>query len=140
MNEESITYRRALRVTVIGIAALALIAVPVGLLVGGTAGLLAAEIGVAVAALSGVTTQVAMVIGHDREAHVMAAIIGGSWLLKMLIIVVALLLLQGVEDFHRGLFAGFAVVGVLGTLAVDFWVIRSARIPYVDPGSRSGSN
>ncbi|GIG55311.1 hypothetical protein [Demequina activiva] len=139
MNEESVTYRRALRVTVIGIVALALIAVPVGLLVAGAPGLVAAEIGVAVAALSGLTTQLAMVIGHDREAHVMAGIIGGSWLLKMLIIIVALLLLQNVADFHKELFAAFAVVGVLGTLAVDFWVIRSARIPYVDPGAGSGS-
>ena len=139
MNEESTTYRRALRITVIGIAALALIAIPVGLLVAGGAGLAAAEIGVGVAALSGLTTQVAMVIGHDRESHVMAAIIGGSWLLKMLIIVLALLVLQGVEGFHRELFAAFAVVGVLGTLAIDFWVIRRARIPYVDPGARSES-
>lgn len=139
MNEEAVTYRRALRVTIIGIAALAIVAVPVGLLVAGGAGLAAAEIGVAVAALAGVTTQVAMVVGHHREAHVMAAIIGGSWLLKMLIIVVALLLLQNVDGFHKGLFAAFAVVGILGTLAIDFWVIRSARIPYVDPGARSGS-
>ena len=136
MNEESATYRRALRITVIGVAALAIIAVPVGLIVAGGPGLLAAEVGVLVAALSGVTTQVAMVLSHDRPAHVMAATIGGSWLLKMLIIIVALLVLSGVDGFHRGLFAGFAVAGVLGTLAVDFWVIRSARIPYVDPGSK----
>lgn len=136
MNAETTTYRRALRATVIGIAVLAIVAVPVGLLVGGGAGLLAAEIGVAVAALSGVTTQVAMVVGHDREPHVMAAIVGGSWLLKMLIIIVALIVLSGIDGFHRGLFAGFAVAGVLGTLAVDFWVIRSARIPYVDPGAK----
>jgi hypothetical protein len=139
VNEESLTYRRALRVTAIGIAALAIIAVPVGLLVGGTAGLIAAEIGVAVAALSGVTTQIAMVIGHQREPHIMAAIVGGSWLLKMFIIVIALLVLQGIDGFHKGLFAAFAVIGVLGTLAVDFWVIRSARIPYVDPGAGAGS-
>ncbi|WP_084105687.1 hypothetical protein [Demequina sp. NBRC 110056] len=136
MTAESTTYRKALRVTAILVIGLAVIAVPVGLLVGGTAGLVAAEIGVLVAALSGITTQVAMVIGHDREPHIMAAIMGGSWLLKMLIIIVALLVLQGVDGFHKGLFAGFAVAGVLGTLAVDFWVIRSARIPYVDPGAR----
>ncbi|WP_297081159.1 hypothetical protein [uncultured Demequina sp.] len=133
MTVESTTYRRALRLTVYGVVALAVLAVPVGLLVAGGAGLVAAEVGVAVAALSGVTTQVAMVISHNREPHVMAGIIGGSWLLKMLIIIVALLVLSGIDGFHRPLFAGFAVAGVLFTLAVDFWVIRSARIPYVDP-------
>ncbi|WP_084038209.1 hypothetical protein [Demequina sp. NBRC 110053] len=136
MTAESTTYRKALRFTAILVVALAIIAVPVGLVVGGTAGLVAAEIGVLVAALAGITTQVAMVIGHDREPHIMAAILGGSWLVKMLIIIVALLVLQDVEGFHRELFAGFAVAGVLGTLVVDFWVIRSARIPYVDTSAR----
>lgn len=132
MNEESLTYRRALRVTVIVIVALAIVAVPVGLVVAGGAGLFAAEIGVLVAALAGLTTQIAMVIAHDKPAHIMAAYVGGSWLAKMAIIVVALLVLQGVEGFHKAAFAAFAVTGVLATLAVDFWVIRSARIPYVD--------
>ena len=136
MNEESRTYRRALRVTVIVIVALAVIAVPVGLLVAGTAGLIAAETGVLVAALAGLTTQVAMVVAHDKPAHVMAGYVGGSWLAKMLIIVIALVVLAGIDGFHRELFAGFAVTGVIATLVVDFWVVRSARIPYVDGGSK----
>lgn len=133
MTAESITYRRALRITVIGIAALAVLAVPVGLLVAGGPGLVAALVGVGVAALSGVTTQVAMVIGHDREPHIMAAIVGGSWLAKMVIIVIALLVLDGIEGFHKALFAGFMLVGVIGTLAIDMWVMRAARVPYVEP-------
>ncbi|WP_084077037.1 hypothetical protein [Demequina sp. NBRC 110057] len=135
MTEESRTYRRALRVTVIVIVALAVIAVPVGLLVAGGAGLLAAEVGVAVAALAGLTTQIAMLVAHQKPPHIMAAYIGGSWLGKMLIIIVALLVLQGIEGFHKELFAAFAVTGIIATLAIDFWVIRNARIPYVDSGS-----
>lgn len=136
MNEESLTYRKALRVTTIGIVVLALVAIPVGLLVGGGVGLMSAEVGVVIAALAGLTTQAAMVLAHDKPAQTMAAYVGGSWLLKMLIIIVALLVLQGVDSFHKGLFAGFMMVGVVGTLAIDFWVVRSARIPYVDPGSK----
>ncbi|WP_061961788.1 hypothetical protein [Demequina flava] len=135
MTEESRTYRRALRFTVIGIIALAIIAVPVGLIVGGGSGLVAAEVGVAIAALAGLTTQGAMVLAHDKPAHMLGAYVGGSFLAKMLIIIVALLVLQGIEGFHKGLFAGFMLVGVLGTLAIDFWVIRKARIPYVEGGS-----
>lgn len=135
MTEESRTYRRALRVTIIVIVALAVIAVPVGLLVAGGAGLLAAEIGVAVAALAGLTTQVAMVMAHDKAPHVLAAYVGGSWLAKMFVIVIALLVLDGIDGFHKGLFAGFMLTGVLATLAVDMWAIRSSRVPYVDGGS-----
>ena len=135
MNEETTTYRRALRATVIAIGALAVVAVPVGWIVAGGAGVLAAEAGVAVAALSGITTQVAMLIGHRQAPHMLAAYIGGSWLLKMLIIVVALVALGSIEGFHRGLLAGFALAGVFATLAIDMWAMRAGRIPYVDSSS-----
>ncbi|MFV0632595.1 hypothetical protein [Demequina sp.] len=133
MSAESATYRKATRYTLIAVIALALIAIPVGLMVGGGAGLFAAEIGVAVTALSGLTTQVAMVMGHDREPHMMAAIVGGSWLVKMFIIVIAMIVLQDIDGFPKGLFAGFLLVGVVTTLVIDLWVIRKARIPYVEP-------
>ncbi len=136
MTEEAATYRRAFRVTAIGLAALAIIAAPVGLLIAGSAGLLAAEVGVAVAALAGLTTQAAMMIGHRRAPNFMAVIMLGSWLLKMVIIVVALLLLQGIDGFHRGLLAAFALVGVVWTLAIDLWSVQTSRITYVDPGSK----
>lgn len=136
MTEEATLYRRALRVSVIGLAALAVVAIPVGLLVAGGAGLLAAEVGVAVAALAGITTQVAMMVGHRHTPHMMAAILLGSWLLKMIIIVIVLLVLQGFEDFHKGIFAVFMLVGVFGTVAADLWAVRASRVPYVDPGSK----
>ncbi|MDN4481115.1 hypothetical protein [Demequina muriae] len=138
MNEETATYRRALRATAIAIVALAIIAVPVGLWVDGGSGVLAAEAGVAVAALSGITTQVAMLLGHRQAPHIMAAYIGGSWLLKMLLIVIALVALGSIEGFHRGLLAGFALAGVVATLAIDMWAMRAGRIPYVDPSSNAG--
>lgn len=136
MSEEIQIYRRALKVTGFGLAALAIIAVPVGLFVDGPAGLLAAVVGVAVAALAGLTTQVAMVVGHNRAPHLMAAMVLGSWLLKMIIIVIALLVLDGLDGFHKPLFAVFMLVGVFGALAADFWSVRATRIPYVDPGSK----
>lgn len=136
MTEEANLYRRALRVTAVGLGVLAIIAIPVGLVVDGAAGLLAAEVGVAIAALSGITTQVAMVVGHRRIPHMMAAIVLGSWLLKMIIIVIVLLVLQGVDGFHKALFAVFMLVGVFGTLAADLWAARVTRVPYVDPGSK----
>lgn len=138
MNEETTTYRRALRATIIAIAVLAVIAIPVGLLVAGGAGVLAAEAGVGVAALSGITTQVAMLFGHRQPPHIMAAYIAGSWLLKMLIIVVALVSLGSIDGFHRGLLAGFALAGILATLVIDMWAIRASRVPYVDSGSNDG--
>lgn len=136
MSEEANIYKSALRVSAIGMVALAIIAIPVGLLVDGVSGLVAAEIGVAVAALAGLTTQVIMMISYTRAPQMMAAIVLGSWLLKMLIIVITLLVLQGVEGFPRGIFVAFFLVGVFGALAADLWAVRVGRIPYVDPRSK----
>ncbi len=135
MNEETVTYRRALRATVIVIAVLAVIAVPVGLWVAGGGGVLAAESGVAIAALSGLTTQAAMLVGHRQPPHMLAVYMLGSWLVKMLLIVAGLVVLGNIDGFHRGLLAGFALAGVFATLAIDMWAIRASRIPYVNPGS-----
>lgn len=136
MTEEANMYKRALRVSAIGMAALALIAIPVGLLVAGMPGLVASLIGVGVAAIAGLTTQVIMMISHTRAPQMMAAMVLGSWLLKMLIIVITLLILQGVDGFHKPLFVTFFLVGVFGALAADLWAVRAARIPYADPGSK----
>lgn len=134
---EARVYQLALRRTVVGLAVLAVLAVVVGALVAGGRGVTAALVGVAVAALAGLTTQAAMSWGHKRSADQMTMAIGGSWLLKMFLIVIALFLLQRVEGFHKELFAAFAVVGVLLTLAVDFWVISKSRVPYVAPSSKT---
>lgn len=134
---EARVYRTALRNTMIGLAILAVLAVVIGALVAGSTGVIAALVGVAVAALAGLTTQAAMAWGHKRSTDQMAMAIAGSWLLKMFIIVIALLILQGIENFHKELFAAFAVTGVILTLVVDFWVIKASRVPYVEPGSKS---
>lgn len=134
---EARVYRTALRRTGVGLGVLALLAVAVGAFVAGGRGVIAGLVGVGVAALAGLTTQAAMSWGHKRSPDQMTMAIAGSWLLKMILIVAALLILQGIEDFHKEVFAAFAVTGVLLTLAVDFWVLRASRVPYVEPGSKS---
>lgn len=139
-SAEARVYRIALRRTGWGLAILAVVAVAVGVPVAGGRGVIAALAGVAVAALAGLTTQFAMSWGHKRSTDQMAIAIAGSWLLKMVIIVIALLVLQGIEGFHKQLFAAFVVAGVLLTLAVDFWVLRTSRVPYVEPGSKTADS
>lgn len=130
---EARVYRTALRRTGIGLGVLAVLAVAVGALVAGGRGVVAALVGVGVAALAGLTTQAAMSWGHKRSVDHMTMAVAGSWLLKMFFIVVALFLLQRIDGFHKELFAAFAVVGVVLTLAVDFWVLTKSRVPNVIP-------
>ncbi|WP_062463659.1 hypothetical protein [Demequina soli] len=134
MTAEEALYRRALRLTAIVLGALAVVGGAVAWIVVGPDGALAAVVGAAVAALGALPTQYAMLKGHTRPPHVMAGIVAFSWLGKMLVIIVALLVLQGVDSFHRPSFAATAVVGLLAGLVVDVSLLRKSRIPYVEPG------
>lgn len=133
MTSEADVYRTALRATGVMIVCVAVIGAVGGYMIAGVTGVVAAGTGVGVAAVSGLTTQAAMLIGHRRPSTSLAAIVLGSWAIKMLVIIVALLLLQGIEGFHRPLFAATAMTGIVVTLAIDVWVLHRASVPYVDP-------
>ncbi len=133
MSAEADVYRRALRLTAVILAALGVLGGAVGWFVAGAPGMVAALAGAAVAALGALPTQAAMLVGHRRSAQALAGIVAFSWLGKMLLIIVALLILQGVESFHRPMFAIVAVVGLVASLAIDIITLRRARIPYVGP-------
>ncbi|MDN4474839.1 hypothetical protein QQX09_03095 [Demequina sp. SYSU T00192] len=135
MTAEEQLYRRAIRLTSIVLAAIAVVGGAVAWALAGPAGAVGALVGALVAALGAVPTQVAMLVGHRRPPQVMAGIVAFSWLGKMLVIVVALLVLQGVESFHREAFAATAVTGIVASLVVDVATLRKARIPYADPGT-----
>lgn len=135
MTDESQLYRRAMRLTVAVLAALAVVGAVVGWLVGGASGLVGAVVGAAVAALGAIPTQAAMLVGHRRSPQAMAGIVAFSWLGKMLVIIVALLVIQGIDSFHRPMFAATAAMGLIASLVIDVATLRRARISYVDPGT-----
>lgn len=135
MTTEADLYRTAIRLTSLILAAVAAVGAVVGWLVAGGAGVVAALVGAAVAALGAIPTQYAMLVGHRRAPHTLAAIVLFSWLGKMGLILVALIVLQGVESFNRPMFAGTVMVGLVASLVVDMVTLRKARIPYVDPGT-----
>lgn len=137
-SAEGRAYSAALRATLVTVGVLAVSGAVAGWLIAGSSGLTAALVGVGVAALSGLTTQAAMMIGHRKDSQALAITMLGSWAVKMLVIIVALLVLQQWENFHRPLFAAFAMAGVVATLVIDVWVIQRARVPYVQPGSNQG--
>lgn len=139
MTSEAEVYRAAFRATGAVIVVIAVLGAVAGYIIAGLAGVVAAGTGVGVAAVAGLTTQAAMLVGHRKQGTSLMMIVLGSWALKMLLIIVALLLLQGIEDFHRPLFAAAAMTGIVLTLAIDVWVLHRSRVPYVEPSSNHGA-
>lgn len=136
-SAEGEAYWWALRVSAVSLAALAIIGGTVAGLVEGSGGLWGAIAGAGLAALGALVTQGAMVVGYKRAPHVFASIVGGSWLAKMVVIVGGMLALSTVSGVDRASFGIVALVGIMGTLAIDLLAVRKARIPYVNPESNS---
>lgn len=132
---EGRAYRWALGATGVAMTVIAVAGVVVGAAVRGVEGVWAALAGVAVAAISGMVTQAAMMIAHRREPALFASIVVGAWLGKMLIIVLGVLLLSSIEDVDRGTFGVVVLIGVGTTLAIDLFAVKRARISYTGSSS-----
>jgi hypothetical protein len=135
-SAEGGAYWWALRVSAVSLVALAIVGGVAAGLVRGSGGLWAALAAVGIAALSGLVTQIAMIVGYRREPTAFVGIVAGSWLAKMIIIAASVVLLKGVESVDRGTFGTVLLLGVGATLAIDMFAVRRARIPYT--GSSSG--
>jgi hypothetical protein len=137
---EGAAYRWALRTSAISLAVLAVAGVATAAAVRGADGAWGALVGVALAAVAGLVTQVAMVYGYRREPLVFASIVGGSWLAKMAVILVGMLALSGVSGIDKASFAIAALIGIVVTLGIDVMAVRAARIPYANTGSNSAES
>lgn len=137
MTEERAVYRTALRGVGIAMAAITVVGIAVAWVLDGPGGAAAAAIGGGVAALAGLATPASMLIAYDRPAAVFGALVAGAWLGKMAMILVVVAVLTRVEGFHRGAFGWTLMAGVIASLAVDLWVVRSGRVPYAIPDSKS---
>ncbi len=134
-DAEARTYRWALTVTGISLAVLGVASVAAAAVWRGTDGVWAALAGVALAAISGMVTQGAMMVGHRREPTVFAGIVAGAWLAKMAVIVIRVLALSRVDAIDRATFGIVVLVGVAATLTVDLLAVRRGRVSYTGSSS-----
>lgn len=134
---EGEAYWWAIRATAVSLGVVAVLGAAVAGMVSGAPGVWGAVTGAALAALAALVTQGAMVWGYRRAPQIFAAIVGGSWLAKMVVIVVGMLLLSRVSTIDRPSFGVVAVVGIVVTLGIDVLAVRKARIPYTTARSTS---
>jgi hypothetical protein len=126
-------FRRALRDVLVFLAALAVVGVVVGALVAGSEGVWGALLGVAVAVLFSGTTVWSMWRTVSSDPAVMIGVVAGSWLAKMIVLFVALIVLRNQTFYDKPVFGVVVIVGVLGSVALDTLAVHRARIPYVEP-------
>lgn len=128
-------------------AVVAVVAGLIGLMVNGTAGLYGGLLGAATAAVYlGLTAASMLVAGSvtkgDQTSPKFFAIIMGTWVVKLILFIVLLVVLGRQSWLDGRVFFFTVIVAVLGSLAIDCLAFIRARVPYVDvalPQAASGA-
>ncbi|WP_236123259.1 hypothetical protein [Cellulomonas palmilytica] len=126
-------FRTSLRTMLWLLGALLVLGVGIGWLVAGAAGVWGALIGVGLALVFSGTTVVAMLRTAHSSAQTMAAVVMGTWLAKVVVVIAVLAILRGQDFYSRGILATVLLVGVLGSAYLDYRAVTRARMPYVEP-------
>ncbi|EYR63554.1 membrane protein [Actinotalea ferrariae CF5-4] len=131
-------FRQALRDMLVLVGALAAVATPVAawLVEPTSAGAWGALLGVAVALVFSGSTVLAMLLTARSSITAASGALVGSWLLKTLLLIIAFSLLRDEDFYHRGVFAVVVIIGVLGSVLLDYRAVTGGRIPYADTSTR----
>jgi hypothetical protein len=132
--------RRALRLLAVFLVGLAVLGGGLGWLVAGTSGVWGALIGVGVTLLVCGTTVATMLATADAPVSTTAAVVLGSWLAKMVVVVGVLVALNGRDLVDRTTLGVVVLVGVLGSAYLDYLAVSAARVPYVVPASSTAAD
>ena len=123
----------AARRGLLALAAFVPIAALAGLLLDGRDGAVGALLGGLVPASVLLLTWGAAELGARRSAQAFAALLLGSYLVKLVVVLGLLALLRGLEG-HNSVAAGLAAIaGLCVALVVEALVISRTRAPYVEP-------
>ena len=130
---EQAMLRTALRDCLILVAGLAILGSLVGLLVAGVAGLWGGLIGAALAAFFCATTVWSMLYTVGKGATAMGAVVMGSWIAKMVVLVAVLAVLTRFDFYDRVVLFVVLLLGAVGSALLDYRAVKNGRVPYVEP-------
>mgnify|MGYP001161902852 FL=1 len=130
-------FRTVLRRMALLLAALAVVGCVVGYLVAGMPGLWGGAMGTAIVAFFTLTTAVVMAVTADRPQYLASAALVASWLVKVVVVFVVLLLVRDLDFYDPLVFFVTLTLAILGSLAIEMSAALKARGPYVDPDQRA---
>jgi hypothetical protein len=129
--------RRALRELVVATVVIGVVGTVVGGVLDGLAGVLGALLGIGVGILFCGTTVASMLVTVHKPLTVLAAVILGAWLVKMIIIVAVLALIQDLDFYNRYVFAAVLLALALTSIAIDVRAVVQGRIPHAEAPPRT---
>ena len=131
-------FKTALRRSAALAALLAMAACVVGWLLAGGPGLYGALVGAGLAGAFLLTTVVVMIATAKKPQHIVTVALAGSWMAKLILTFVVLLIIRGMDFYHPRVLVLTVVALVLGMLTVEMITIAKGRIPLDLPGGDAG--
>lgn len=114
------------------------LAAGIGWLVAGSEGAWGGVLGIVIpVAFFSITVIVALVTLRVNPAIFGAAILG-SWLVKIILLIVVLALLSGADFYSRPVFFVAFVIGTVGYLLTEAFIVIKTRVPYLEPREPAG--
>ena len=129
-NPKSV-FTKVLKFGALLIATIAVVGSGIGYLSAGLAGLFGALVGALIALIFVSLTALSVLIGGRMNLGGFYAVVLGGWLLKIIIFIVMIAILKRVEGLNGVALFATLVASILGSLAVDGFVVTKSKIPVV---------
>lgn len=133
LAKDQAPYRAALSLLIKGVSLLTVVSVPAAWFIAEGPGVWAALLGIAVTIIFAAPTVLTVMYTVRSAPQVMAGVILGSWLVKMIVLFILLLLIRDAEFYDRIIFVVVLGVGVIGAAILDARAVVKSRVPYVVP-------
>ncbi len=128
--------RRVLRAGAVASAIALPLAVALGYLLAGVPGVWGALIGMGIAVGFFAITVAVALLTAGLDVTTLGISVLGSWLIKMVLLIIVLVLLRGAEFYSRPALFIALLVGTIGSLLLEALVVTRTQVPYVEPGPR----
>lgn len=131
--------RTILRRSIVALIAMTVLEAIIAWFLAGQVGLFAALMACAVLIVFTLTTPaVFALLSHLRVTMVvLLGGLAGSWVVKAVIVVAALMGLRSALWFDHRLFAIFVAIGAIVVVGIEAHAVLTSRLPYVQPGAGS---
>jgi hypothetical protein len=124
-------FTKVLKLGALLIFSIAIVGSLIGFFAAGLPGLFGALAGAAIALVFVSLTALSVLVGSKLSLGAFYGIVLGGWLLKMVLFMIAISVLLHIEDLNGVAVFGTLVPSILGSLAVDAYVVTKSKIPAV---------
>ncbi|WP_295649492.1 hypothetical protein [uncultured Dietzia sp.] len=125
--------RTAVRLGGLALVVLTVISVIAWTLVDGVPGLWGAVMGAGIGGAFVLTTAVVVMATARTAPQTTAAILLGTWLLKLVVAIGVVAVIERFDFYSRPAFAVTIIAALVVVLAAETWGILKTRTPYIEP-------